>query len=379
MTQEEYIGFNSINNLKSILSKNSPKSIFLVRVRDSYNICGAKDAMENNLKGYKVTQYYDFETNPKIEDVKKGIPLYKENDCDFIIAIGGGSTIDMAKSIAILSANSGDPEDYIYKRKEIKNKGNPLVAIPTTSGTGSESTKFSIVWVGKTKCSLEHEFVRPDYAIIDPQFTLSLPRYITACTGFDALCQAIESYWCVNSTEESKRYAREAIKLIMGNFHDAANKPTKESREAMAIAAHLAGKAINISKTTACHSISYPITSYFNVPHGHASGLTLGQMLVFNSQVLDDDILDKRGVPYVKSIIRDILNLIGAESADEASKKITRLMQEIGLSTKLSELGIKTETDREIVIQNGFHPDRVNNNPRKLTEEALREILNEIR
>jgi alcohol dehydrogenase class IV len=166
---------------------------------------------------------------------------------------------------------------------------------------------------------------------------------------------------------------------VINNLPAAVNYHSKESRGAMAKASHLAGKAINISKTTACHAVSYPITSYFNVPHGHAVALTLGQMLVYNSHITEEDVLDKRGVNYVKEIINEIVNLLGLDTVKEAAKKIENLMIELRLSTKLSQLGIKTEDDIQAIIQRGFNPDRVKNNPRRLTEEALRKILEEIR
>ncbi len=314
-----------------------------------------------------------------MKDIEKGIEIFKENKCDFVVAVGGGSVMDVAKSINVLVANDGKPKDYVNKKINIENKGNTLIAIPTTSGSGSEATKFAVIYVDKTKYSLDHEFILPYYAIVDPQFTMNLPKSITASTGMDALCQAIESYWCINSTDESKNYAREAIKLVMKHLILAVNNPSEESREAMSKAAHLAGKAINISKTTACHAISYPITSYFNVPHGHAVALTLGQMLIFNSQVSENDILDKRGVGYVKNIINEIVNMLDTGSIEEASKRITSFMQDIRLSTKLSELGINTQEDVDIIVKNGFNPNRVKNNPRKLTEEALRVILDNIK
>lgn len=379
MPQQKYFGFNSINHLKKILSKHNPSHIFLVTGRNSYEKSGAKDALNALLKGYNATRFCDFEENPKLFDVERGMKVFKKNKCNFVIAVGGGSVIDVAKSVRLFAANDGKPEDYLQKGKSIRKKGKVLIAVPTTAGSGSEATKFAVVYIDKIKHSLEHEFVLPDYAIVDPQFTMSLPKYITACTGMDAFSQAIESYWSVNSADESKRYAREAIKLIMANLANAVNKPSEKSREAMAKAANLAGKAINITRTTACHAISYPITSYFNVPHGHAVALTLGQMLIYNSNVTKDDLLDKRGVNYVKKIISEIVKLLEAENTEDAGNKIKNLMNEIGLSARLSGLGIKSDEDIELIIRNGFDPSRVNNNPRKLTEGALRRILNEIR
>ena len=377
--QKEYHGYNSIKNLKEILSKHNLKNIFLVTGKASYEQCGAKMAIEPHLEGYNAINFHDFEVNPKLEDIEAGINIFRKNNCDFVIAVGGGSVMDIAKSINVLAANDGKSVYYIEKKKNIENKGKALVAIPTTAGSGSEATKFAVIYINKTKYSLDHGFMLPDYSIVDPQFTINLPKNIAASTGMDALCQAIESYWSVNSTEESKIYAGEAIRLAIRNLADAANNPSRKSKEAMSKSAHLAGKAINISKTTACHSISYPITSYFNVPHGHAVALTISQMLIYNSQVAEDDILDKRGTAYVNRAIGEILDLLGVKTAAMGSEKIISLMKEIGLNTKLSEMGINTAKDIGLILKNGFNPDRVKNNPRRLNEGSLRRILEAIR
>jgi alcohol dehydrogenase class IV len=155
--------------------------------------------------------------------------------------------------------------------------GKPLIAIPTTSGTGTEATCFAVVYIDKTKYSLKHSSILPDYTIIDPTLTHAMPPLVTAATGMDALAQAIESYWGVKSTHESQAYAREAITLTLA-YLKAACQNEVEARDAMSRAANLAGKAINLTETTACHAVSYPITSYFNVPHGHAVALTLASM-----------------------------------------------------------------------------------------------------
>jgi alcohol dehydrogenase class IV len=367
MAQKEFIGKGTISKLKEVLAEHNPKSIFLVTGRASYEKCGAKGIIEQILSGYNVVHFNDFEVSPKQKDIEKGIKVYKENNCDFVIGVGGGSVMDVAKAIRAFVANDGKPEDYVKANETLEKKGNPLVAIPTTSGSGAEATHFAVVFIGKTKYSPAHEFIQPDYAIVDYQFTITLPRYQTACTGMDALSQGIESYWCINSTDESKGYAKEAISIVMENLAKAVNNPDEKSREAMAMAAHLGGKAINISKTTASHAISYPITSYFNIPHGHAVALTIPQMLVYNSGITEEDALD------------EIASLIGAKTVEEASKKITDLMEEIGLSTKLSKIGVKTDEDVEIIVKNGFNPQRVKNNPRLLTEADLRKILADIR
>ena len=379
MSQLEYFGFNSIINLNNILFNHKPTKIFLVTGKDSYIKSGAKSTIDPILNGYDVTHFNNFETNPKLSDVEKGLKLFREKKCDFVIAIGGGSVIDVAKSINLFAFNDGEPIEYITRKKAIQNRGAPLVAVPTTTGSGSEATKFAVIYTEKIKQSLEHNLMLPDYAIIDPQFALSLPKKVASPPIIDALCQAIESYWSVNSTQESKTYAKQAIKILIKNLPNAINNPNIKLIEELAKVANLAGKAINISRTTAPHAVSYPITAYFDVPHGQAVALTIAQMLIYNSNVTEEDVLDQRGVGYVKRTIKEIVNLLGTKNVEEASTKIKNIMMEMGLSTKLSELGIQTDEDIQLIIGRGFNPDRVYNNPRKLTEDALIKILYEIK
>jgi len=375
----EYIGINSIKNLNQIIEKNSFKNIFLVTGKKSFKISNAERIILNILKKCKIVRFFEFTPNPKINDIKKGVELFKKSKYDAIIAVGGGSVLDSAKNIAIFSTNDGMIEKYVKKEIELKKKGTPLICIPTTAGSGSEATHFAVVYINKIKFSLSHpEYMLPDYSIIDPQFTYSLPPKISATTGMDALTQAIESYWNINSTDESKKYAEKAMKLVLNNLFNAVNKPNKESRNNLAVAAHYAGKAINITKTTACHAISYPLTSFFNIPHGHAAALTLPSIFIYNSNVTEADLLDLRGVKYVKKTLNKLKKTIGASDFLGVKQDLNQLILDIGLEIKLSKLGIKTQDDIDLIIKNGFNPERVKNNPRKLDERNLRKILEEI-
>ncbi|MFX1557931.1 MAG: phosphonoacetaldehyde reductase [Promethearchaeota archaeon] len=376
----EYIGYNSIQKLKKILKNNNFKKIFLVTGRKSFEQDEIKHVILKLIDGYDYYHFNDFTPNPNILDVKKGLDIIHQENFDVIVAIGGGSVIDMAKSISLLSKNNEPPEKIIKKEVKITNRGIPLIRIPTTAGSGSEATHFAVVYIGKTKYSLaDKDFMMPDFVIVDPQFTLTLPKKITADTGMDALSQAIESFWNTYSTKESKNYSKKAIELIISNLVKSVNQPTRKSRYNMAIAANYAGKAINITKTTACHAISYPITSYFNIPHGHAVALTLPSMIVFNSEVNQNDVLDPRGVKFVKSEMNKLISIIGVSEFQEAEEKIINIMKQINLETKLSELGINSSEDIDIIIRNGFTPNRVKNNPRLLTELQLRKILEGIK
>ncbi len=378
MKQKEYIGFGNIQNIADVLKQFSAKRIFLVTGKNSYVESGAKNQLTQYLSGYDVTRYDDFGSNPKIEDVAKGIELFKNAKCDTTIAIGGGSVIDMAKMVTFFADNNLHPAEYIKKPLKKAKKNLPLAAIPTTAGSGSEATGIAILYIDKKKYSIESSSILPDAVIIDPALTMSLPKYTTAVTGMDALCQAVESYWSIKSCEESKAFASASIRLINANIVRAVNAPDTDSRLAMAQAANLSGKAINITRTTAPHAISYPMTSYFGIPHGHAAVLTLPAMLEYIAAVNDDDLLDARGCGYVKNTLTEICNLFGCTEISQTKKKIEDLIHTVGLETRLSRLGITTEKDIQTIISNGFTPERVGNNPRRLTREVLKEILESI-
>jgi len=375
--QTIYSGYGTCKELHNILKKCFPEKIFFVTGKDSYSSSGAKDLLEPVMKEFKYIRFFDFRLNPRVEDIKKGMEMFKKEKCDFVLAVGGGSVMDMGKAVSLLVTRKGKTEDYIRGELFGEERKIPSLMIPSTAGTGSESTHFSVVYIGKEKYSLSHPSLLPDYAILDPSFTENLSPYITACSGMDALCQAIESFWSVNSTEESRRYSKKAISLVFENIGTCVNKPDKKSRENMLIAANLAGKAINIAQTTAAHAVSYPITSYFNVPHGHAVALTLPYFIEFNYNISEKSLQDRRGVEFLNNIMKELLQTLEASSPEEGKEKVLNIMREINLETDLIKLGINRD-NIDIIIKNGFNPQRVKNNPIILTEEALRFLLESI-
>lgn len=345
---------------KKIISEGY-SDVFLVTGKNSFYQSGVYGMISS------AKRFYDFSSNPKIEDVIKGIEVFNSvsPSPELIVAIGGGSVIDMAKLIKGLCQEK-NPEKAIRENHLENITDRRMIAIPTTAGSGSESTPFAVVYVKGKKYSLQHEKLLPDEIVLDYTLTRSMSPRLTAVTGMDALSQAVESYWSINSNEKSKQYSREAMDLILDNLNAAVNHPTDESRKGMLLGANLSGRAIAIAKTTACHSISYPITSNFGIPHGHAVALTLGEILEYNSQ-LDKDCNDSRGIDYVKKTISEL---------PVTKDLIHGLMKDIGLETKLSQLGIY---DLDLIIEEGFNRQRMKNNPRELTKKNLREILERIK
>lgn len=359
MKQKVFLGFNS---LKKILKKERVKNIFLVVGKTSFEKSGARTKLNKILvNDFNVTRFSEFSSNPKIEEINKGLKLFKKNNYDIILSIGGGSSIDVAKAIKLFSKNVIS-----------------LVAVPTTAGSGSESTYFIVYYIRKEKQSEgELKITLPNYVILDYKLLESLPSKIMASCGIDALGQAIESYWSIHSTDKSKKYSKKAIKLIINNLESAVKNKDKKSLHKIMIGSNLAGKAINITKTTSCHALAYPMTSYFGIPHGHAVGMTLGEMLKFNHEVSEKDCLDKRSFKYVRKSILEISRFFGYKGSQAAGNKIYDLMKKVGLEIKFSELGLEKK-DLEIIVKNGFNPERVKNNPRELIKENVNKILRNI-
>jgi alcohol dehydrogenase class IV len=307
-------------------------------------------------------------------DVKKGIQYFKDFKPDLIIAVGGGSVLDMAKLINIFSAQKTRCDDVIDNKVKISVKGIPLVAIPTTAGSGSEATGFSVLYVNSMKYSIAHQYMLPDCAIVDPTLTHSMSPQLTAVTGMDALSQSIESFWAVGATGASRRYSSRSIQIILHAIRPAVQNPDKGIRAKMAMGAHLSGKAINIAKTTAPHAISYALTMFHGLAHGHAAGLTLPDFFLINSKPYSGLLNGNLTISSLKRTMNRLFELFGCGSAESCAQEIRILMKEIGLETDFGKLGIVTSNDVERILA-GVNVERLANNPVKVTPDMLRQVL----
>lgn len=344
-----------------------PKKIMLVTGTKSMKKLGIADKIVNYLKDYEVVIYNNVRQNPNVNTVEDGIQFSKDEKCDSVIGLGGGSAIDTAKAVSVLSKNQGPVDEYLSENRKITNRGFPLIAIPTTAGTGTEVTQYASIIDEKKKhkLSLSHEYIHPNIAIVDPILTVSMPKSVTATTGLDALSQCIEAYWSKNHTPISDIFALNGIDLIFQNLVNAFNfSENMEFREKMALASLFSGIAISITETTIVHSVSYPLTTQFDVPHGLACALTLPSFIRFNSKV-------------VKSRICSIARTIGVKTIEELIKEVEELISSLEIPKKLSDVGIQRK-DIEVILRDGFRPDRAENNPRKVTREDLKAILEDL-
>ena len=358
----------------AILDGLSARRVFFVVDESAYAASGAAKVIAPYFRGRRVAEFADFELNPKLHDVERGIVQCRAAKPDVVVALGGGTAIDLAKLIGTLAAQEHSARQIVTGRAHIERKGPPLIAVPTTSGTGSEATHFAVVYVDGRKISLAHRQLLPDYALVDAKLTHSAPPRITASTGLDAFCQAVESLWAVGATDESIEYATQSLGLSVLHLKPAVLRPTAVARLNMCQAAHLAGKAINISKTTAPHALSYAITSDYRVPHGAAVALHVGALLEYNAHVTGANCSDPRGPKHVRTRIARIVEMLGVESVNAARRKIDALIEAIGCPVSLSEVGI--EGDEAIArLVDQVNVERLANNPRTLSRGVLFDCL----
>ena len=322
-----------------------------------------------------MSTFSEFKLNPKIEDVEQGIKLFRQARPEVMLAIGGGSAIDMAKLVAYCGSQTESARECIVGSVAKAIAGPPTIAIPTTSGTGSEATQFAVVYVEQKKYSLSHPSLIPSVAIMDPCLTFSLPRSITAASGMDALCQGIESMWAVDASDESLKHAQQAVELANNYLVDAVRSGAPQARRAMSNAAYLAGQAINHTRTTAPHALSYSMTIHFGVPHGFAVALTLADFLEFNSQVDDSTCTDPRGPAAVQQRIQRIVSALGTDSVAAAQQRLWGIAAAVDCPIRLSQVGIR-HSDIPMLASD-VNLQRLANNPRKIDNSSLMQLLSD--
>ncbi|MGI9667505.1 MAG: phosphonoacetaldehyde reductase [Acidimicrobiia bacterium] len=364
----------AIAGIADIVTGLAPDTVMLFTGGASFASSGAATPINAALASSTVIHISDVEPNPTIGAVQTAVDRYRAASPELIIAVGGGSVIDLAKSVRLLAPQPRDAKSIVLDGRGITLPPVPMVAIPTTAGTGSEATHFSVVYVDRKKHSLAHEWGRPSKSILDPELTYSVPPRITAETGLDALSQAIESLWSVRSTDASSIHASRALTLAANHLEPAVRAPTPEHRRAMCEASHLAGLAIDVTTTTAPHALSYTFTSRYGVPHGHAVALTLGAVLEHNAAVTEQDCADPRGPAFVRSRIEQISSALGASSASDARSRWDDLARSVGLATDLGSLGVKSDASRD-AIADAVDTLRLSGNPRTLTPQSLRALI----
>lgn len=346
-----YFGFGKLSALDEILEENDCHACVLVSSKYFTEKCAELKRKNSKIKAV----YNGVQPNPLLSGTQEILNLIKESGADTVIALGGGSAIDSAK-FAAACAYSEDNAYVQFSKQSFPKKTAKIIAIPTTSGTGSEVTKVSVISHENEKRSIHNPAFMPTAAIVDPELTMSVPKRTTMITGIDALSHAIEAYWSVNHQPITDTYAKESIKLILNNLVSSYEKGDRESRTNMAYASLLAGLAFSVPKTAASHACSFSLSAYYHLPHGEACAFTLDSLIKINA--------DER----LEVLARDV----GLKNTDELAERVGEFKEIAGLASKLSDLGETVDVD--LLAKEGANHPLMANNPVKLTESDLKEM-----
>jgi alcohol dehydrogenase len=285
--------------------------------------------------GIQTQLFTDVHENPTTDDVQRGVEIAQEFQPDLLIGLGGGSSMDCAKGINFLYCGGGQMQDYwgIGKATEPML---PMIAIPTTAGTGSETQSFALISDAKThtKMACGDKKATCKLAILDPELTLTQPAHVTALTGIDALAHAVETYVTTKRTEMSIDYSRRAWELLSVNFIKVIDDSNDlEARSAMQLGACLAGLAIENSMLGAAHALANPLTAHFDVVHGQAVASMLPHVIRFNAQSTESQ--------YGQ--LASASNAVPGNDSEALATFITEIIQHSGLATRLEPQGVNAD------------------------------------
>ncbi len=362
--QEVFTAEDGYPALERFFLQTGAAHIFLVCGR---SICRlALDAFFQALPrrtGIRVTRFSGFQPNPQYDSVVEAVRQFREEECSLVVAVGGGSAIDVAKCVKLYAEL--DPS-RCYLEQEPAPNGIRLLAVPTTAGSGSEATRFSVLYRNNRKLSITHDMCMPDAVLLDPAVLDSLPEYQRKSTMLDALCHALESFWCVHATEQSRGYAGQAIKDIFSNLEGYLQN-TAQGNAGMQQAAYAAGRAINITQTTAGHAMCYQLTSRYGIAHGHAAALCVSVLWPDMLQRMDSG-AETENLQRLRGALQGIAVAMGCGTPEQAAVRFQRLLGELRLGVPpipREEIAALTET---------VAPERLRNHPIRLDSAAIESL-----
>ncbi len=363
-------GFGCLEKLKDFL-KDSGKNVLLITGRRFAKETGLIERIRRILGDFQIDSFSEIEPEPSCLTVNRAVELAKKKKSELIIGLGGGSSIDAAKAIAVLANKEGKAEDYLEGKRRIEYQGLDFVAIPTTAGTGAEVTPNAVL-VDKNrivKDSLRGKFLFAKLAIVDPELTLSLPKDYTAYCGMDALSQSIEAFVSLGSSPLTDGICLESIRLIVENILKVYRYPNDISaRIDMSYAAVLSGVALCNARMGAVHGIVHPLGALYRISHGLLCGLILPYAMEFN--------LEKVKEKY--AVISEFFGIRGLSSKKKAEKlilEIKGLLRKLNFPSNLKELNVRKEDFPKIARDSYLHSGSLKANPVEVREEDIIKIL----
>ncbi|MGC9665983.1 iron-containing alcohol dehydrogenase [Planosporangium sp. 12N6] len=301
--------------------------------------------------------------NPTIEQVEAGVAAARQAGVDAVVGVGGGSAMDLAKAIAVLAPQPRPPRTCLADAGHLVADRPRLVLLPTTCGTGSELTSFATIYMGQRKHSLDTPLALADVALIDPLLSLGAPPAVAAAAAADAVCQAIESAWAVSATDRSLGYAMAALDSLFPGL-------ARADHDEMARGAALAGAAINLTRTTAAHALSYGLTARLGVPHGMAVALHLRWLVRFNEQATATDCRHPAGPSALAALIGDVQHRCRQVTGAPVETLLDTLLRRGGQAVPRLDPREWTDDWSEALTSL-----RAGNNPRVLTTDTVRDAV----
>jgi len=362
----------SIADLAELLTALNAARLMFVVDRAALVATGVEKTLRSIMIDRLAAEFDAFTPNPTCDQAAAAARLGALSGVDAIVAFGGGSCLDVAKVAALSVRDLIRATDHSCGGDARAASPVPVIAIPTTSGTGSETTHFASMYVNGRKASVAHHGIRPWGVVLDETLHRAMPPTLAAITGLDALCQAVESRWAIGATPASRGYAEEAAVLAIAHLRRSVKLGTLADRRGMMLASHLAGRAINISKTTLAHALSYDITQRAGTPHGLAAALTLGHVAALNAGVIGAEVSEGRPSKHTLESVHAACRLLGVEPAD-MPRFMQELIESLGLPATLGQAGVTSEMIPMIAAS--VDPLRASNNPRKPSTMVIQRLL----
>ncbi|MGO0059894.1 iron-containing alcohol dehydrogenase [Brevibacillus fluminis] len=372
MTPEIIFGEQSISQVGESMSRLGASRVFLVSDPGVVGY-GWVERVIAHLResGLAYQLWTNVTPNPKDYEVHEGVALYRESECDAIVGIGGGSAIDAAKAIALLGSNGGSILDYEGVDR-ITRPLPPMVMVPTTAGSGSEVSQFSIIvdTARKVKMAIISKSLIPDIAIIDPQTLMTKDSRLTANTGVDALTHAIESYISLAANPLTEIYSLQAMRLIAANLRPSvASRYNPEAKKAMAMASLQAGIAFSNAILGAVHAMSHQLGGLLDTPHGEVNAVLLPYVLDYNYIAAPEKYRQ-----IAEAMGENTAGLSLAESSRLAQRAVTQLLRDLDVPLTLSALG-SFEEHLDMLSENAVRDVCMATNPRDMTAEDVKMIF----
>ncbi|MCP3027125.1 iron-containing alcohol dehydrogenase [Halobacillus sp. A5] len=370
-----YYGEGSLSKLPGIIQSLNVQTVLLI-TDPTLKELGVIDPVLDLLhkENIELEVLADVVPELPVDSVNEMVEKAREKNPDFVIGIGGGSAMDLAKAVAVLDENPGHVEDYLNLTgtRQLKTKGVPKLLIPTTAGTGAEVTDIAVFSLQDTKDVMTHEYLLADYAIVDPVLTYSLPEKVTAASGVDALTHAIEAYTSIEATPLTDSLALEAIAKISANLRKAVwNGKDKQAREQMALGSMIAGMSFYNAGVTGVHALAYPLGGLFKIPHGEANAVLLPYVYDYIWPSCLDKLADVAAAMKLPAEGKDQRTI-----ARDVVQALYHLVEDVGLPTRTVNYNIQVG-DNEALTRNGAKQTRLlNRSPMRLDEKAIQHIYN---